>query len=66
MQTLPLIYFRAGSGETVAVPLLVGTASFDATLGYAVPPGRWAMDVVVDLGDRGRFRTPPLPVVVTV
>ncbi len=37
MQKLPLIHFSAAPGETVVVPVLVGTASASQDLGYAVP-----------------------------
>jgi hypothetical protein len=59
-QRAPLIIFRADPGETIVVPLLIGTASFDPSLGYAVPPGRWAMEAVLNFGDHKR-RTPLLP-----
>ena len=42
-QILPLIPFTAAPGDTVRIPLLVGTASYDPALGYAVPAGRWAL-----------------------
>ena len=61
-QTLPLVRFHAPPGESVEIPLLVGTASVDPALGYAVPPGLWAIEVTLGLEDRGNFRTPPLPV----
>jgi hypothetical protein len=63
-QTMPLFSYRIAPGETVAVRLLVGTASFKQTLGYTVPPGEWMMDAIVKVHDRGDRRTPPLPVVV--
>lgn len=59
-QRMPLVLFRAEPGETIVVPLLVGTDSFESTLGYAVPPGLWAMEADLDFGDRKR-RTPLLP-----
>jgi hypothetical protein len=59
-QRMPLVSFRAAPGETIVVPLLVGTDSFDSTLGYAVPPGLWAMEADLKFGDRKR-RTPLLP-----
>lgn len=64
-QILPLVVFGAEPGETVAVPLLVGAASFDPELGYSVPPGRWAMVVPLSLAGRGTWRTPLLPMTVT-
>jgi hypothetical protein len=62
-QRVPLRIFEVDSGETILVPLLVGTASFDPTLGYAVPPGRWAMEAVLNFGVHKR-RTPLLPLFV--
>jgi len=61
-QTMALIEFRAPPGRSVTVPLLVGTTSFKRELGYAVPSGEWMIDAVVDLGEQGRFRTPPFPI----
>jgi hypothetical protein len=62
-QRMPLVIFRAEPGETIVVPLLVGTDSFEFTLGYAVPPGLWAMETDLDLGDHKRS-TPLLPLTV--
>ncbi len=64
-QTAPLVVFRFAPGERVSVPLLVGTTSFVPALGYAIPPGAWAVEAVVDLPGRGRFVTPRLPMTVT-
>ena len=78
-QILPGIYFRAAPGDSVVVPVLVGTASISPDLGYAVPAGEWAIQMVLELEDenaagwrrgtdrpgRRRFRTPPLPITVT-
>jgi hypothetical protein len=60
-QTLPLIRFCARAGGSVEIPLLIGTASTLPRLGYAVPPGRWAIEITLGLGDRGAFRAPPIP-----
>ncbi|MGD0985797.1 MAG: hypothetical protein ABSA65_18610 [Acidimicrobiales bacterium] len=79
-QILPGIYFRAAPGETVVVPVLVGTASFSPDLGYVLPAGVWAIQVVLELEDenatgwqrgtgrpgRRQVRTPLLPITVTV
>lgn len=64
-QALPLVVFRVSPGEIVSVPLLVGTSSFSPELGYAVPPGDWALEAMLDLHGRGRFRTPLLAFTVT-
>jgi hypothetical protein len=63
-QTLPLVPFCAAAGESVEIPLLVGTASIIPRLGYAVPPGRWAIQATLGLTDAGVFQTPPLPIAV--
>jgi hypothetical protein len=60
--TLPGVAFRAAPGEAVNVPLFIGTDSFRGTLGYAVPPGRWAVEAALDLRDAGQWRTPLLPI----
>jgi hypothetical protein len=63
-QTLPLVSFGIAPGATHPIPLLVGTASFDATLGYAVPAGQWAVRAPIAInGDR--MSTPTLPLTVT-
>lgn len=54
-QRTPLIIFTAAPSETVRIPLLVGTASFDPDLGYAVPPGNWRLAAPMDLGDGRRL-----------
>jgi hypothetical protein len=58
--TLPLVLFTADPGTSTDIPLLVGTASREPDLGYAVPLGRWALEAVLDT-DSGSVRTPPLP-----
>ena len=45
---------------TARVPLVVGTASYKKSLGYAVPPGEWMVEVVLRLGE-GERRAPALP-----
>jgi len=64
-QTAPLITFAAGPGETVRIPLLIGTASVTPRLGYTVPPGTWGLRAALDLRDGGRMRTPVLPLQIT-
>jgi hypothetical protein len=67
-QTAPLIIFRAAPGETVRIPLLVGTTSSVPQLGYAIPPGDWLLEARVTLGPHPREspvrRTPPLPLTI--
>jgi len=53
-------------GKESTVPLLVGTASLEPSLGYAIPPGEWALDAILGLGHEGMRRTPPLPLTVTI
>jgi hypothetical protein len=64
-QHLPLVRFTAEPGETVRVPLLVGTASFISRLGYAVPPGQWHLVAPLDLDDGQRLVTPAFEMAVT-
>lgn len=54
--------FGVPAGDTVTVPLLVGTDSFRPELGYAVPPGQWGLRATLspELG-----RTPVLPLTIT-
>jgi hypothetical protein len=61
-QTMPGIEFRIPPDRVIDVPLLIGTASSDPLLGYATPPGRWAIEIPVNVENRGIFRTPPLPI----
>ena len=65
-QHMPGIEFRVPPGGVVDTPLLVGTASTDPLLGYCVPPGWWAIEVSLNLRDRGIFRTPLLHIKVVV
>jgi hypothetical protein len=63
-QALPLVTYRIPPGGTVSIPLLVGTTSSVRTLGYAVPPGAWAIEVPIKIEGSGQFRTPLLPILV--
>ena len=63
-QTMPLVRFVARVGESVEIPLLGGTASPLGSLGYATPPGRWALEVVLSLEDMGAFRAPLMTITV--
>lgn len=51
VQEQPLVVFTAAPAQTVRIPLLVGTASCDPALGYAVPAGRWQLTAPLDLAD---------------
>jgi hypothetical protein len=63
-QAAPLVRFEVLPSESVAIPLLIGTASPAARLGYATPPGQWAIEVTLMLEGRGNYRTPLLPITV--
>ena len=63
-QYSPWIGFTADPGDTLRIPLLVGTASYVADLGYAVPPGQWALFATLELTDGRTRETPLLPVTV--
>ena len=68
-QTFPLVMFRIAPGETERIPLLIGTASFAARLGYALPPGSWGLQATLDLAPDPREhifrRIPVLPLTIT-
>jgi len=61
---LPLVPFRIPPHDFAEIPMLIGTASTAPRLGYAVPPGRWTIEVILQLEDRGSYRTPLLPIIV--
>jgi hypothetical protein len=63
-QTMPGIGFDIPAHGSTTIPLLIGTASTDPSLGYAIPPGDWSFDAVLTL-ERGTYRTPPLPFTIT-
>lgn len=60
---LPRVVFEIAPAQSKLIPLLVGTASGVSELGYAIPPGNWALDAVLQL-QAGSFRTPPLPMTI--
>jgi hypothetical protein len=60
---LPIRLEVPAAGEA-DMPILVATASLVPELGYAIPPGQWAIDLDVEVTGQGRFRTPPLPITV--
>jgi hypothetical protein len=57
---MPLVQFTVPDGGSTLIPLVVGTASFAHDLGYAVPPGEWALTVDLSLGDGRKVRTPAM------
>lgn len=62
---LPMVTFSAAPGGPVRVPLRVVTASGVPDLGYAIPPGQWAMRTTLQLVSGRRVRTPTLALTVT-
>jgi len=68
-QVLPLMIFTLAPERACRIPLVIGTASFTPDLGYAVPPGDWAIRVRLNIGPQpGHARevnTPPLPISIT-
>lgn len=56
----PLVVFTADPGSAISVPLIVGTASYRGSLGYAIPPGTWSIEIVLQLPE-GPRRPPLLP-----
>lgn len=63
-QHMPGVPIDLEPGTTTRIPLLVGTSSCVPALGYAIPPGQWAVRTSVNLGEGHRLRTPPLPLTV--
>ncbi|MCW2548442.1 MAG: hypothetical protein JWN96_2902 [Mycobacterium sp.] len=59
-QRMPRVRFQMAPGETTRIPLLVGTDSYVPRLGYTIPPGPWGLTVDLDLGSRGKLRSPAL------
>lgn len=55
--------FPIEPGERVQVPVFIGTSSFDPALGYAVPPGSWALEVYLDAPEV--MASGPLPLTIT-
>jgi hypothetical protein len=53
--------FEVPAGGVRDIPLLIGTASLNPDLGWAVPPGRWAIQVALPMaGDRHEVGQSPL------
>jgi hypothetical protein len=51
--TLEMRRYQVPAGSSKDVPILIGTASTRSDLGYAVPPGRWALRIVLQIGEDG-------------
>lgn len=62
-QQLPMVTFRVAPGQHTQVPVLVGTDSLVPSLGYAVPPGAWAIVVELPTSD-GFLVSTPLPITI--
>ena len=60
---MPLVRFDVPSGGTGDIPLLVGTASTKPELGWAVPPGPWAVRLVLSHGGEPAVRVLPLQII---
>ncbi|MGI8697189.1 MAG: hypothetical protein ACR2JQ_11195 [Mycobacteriales bacterium] len=76
-QRLLPVVFDARPGETVSIPVLIGTDSLRIELGYVVPPGDWLGYAPLTTGSGPRagegrlaldtedLRTPYFPITVT-
>jgi hypothetical protein len=64
-QIAPLVQFRADPNQTVRIPLFVATDSYVQRLGYAIPPGEWAIFATLELSAGETRDTPLLPITVT-
>lgn len=60
---LPRIGFPIEPHQSRPVPVLIGTASLVPDLGYAVPPGRWALRISLHT-DAGFYLSAPLELTV--
>jgi hypothetical protein len=64
-QAMPLIRFTVPAVGSAVIPFLIGTTSFRPELGYAVPPGQWAVSADLKLEDGRVLRTPAMAITVT-
>jgi hypothetical protein len=62
-QLMPFVRFDVPPGSTSEIPLLVGTASTKPELGWAVPPGPWAVRLVLSYDGESAVRVFPLEIV---
>jgi hypothetical protein len=60
--TMEMRRYEVPGGASKEVPILIGTASTRSDLGYAVPPGPWAIRVLLQLGGGGFQRMVPIEV----
>lgn len=63
-QILPLVVFHVRAGKTVRIPLLVGTASYEPRLGYAIPAGTWQLVAPLELSDGRLLASAPLDIAI--
>jgi hypothetical protein len=61
--TMELRRHQVPAGASNELPILIGTASTRPELGWAMPPGDWAIRIPLQLGDEGFQRTLPIEVV---
>jgi hypothetical protein len=61
--TMELRRYEVPAGALQELPILIGTASSRPELGWAVPPGDWAIRIPFQLGDEGFQRTLSIQVV---
>lgn len=54
-----LRHVTVAAHQTVPVEVVVGTESFDPALGYAVPPGQWAIRAILHVRDAFRDASTP-------
>jgi len=59
-----LIPFHVPPHAIARIPLLIGTASNEPALGYAIPPGEWAVRATLNFGDGRTLNTPVLPLTI--
>lgn len=55
-----LRHVTVAAHQTVPVEVVVGTESFDPALGYAVPPGQWAIRAILHVKDVARDASTPV------
>ncbi|MFF0265519.1 hypothetical protein [Kribbella sp. NPDC004536] len=60
---LPRVEFPIDPHQSRQVPVLIGTASVVPELGYAVPPGRWGLQVSLQT-EAGFYLSEPLELVI--
>jgi hypothetical protein len=63
-QILPLVRVQADPRQAISAPMLIGSASLRPELDYAVPPGRWALEAILEVEEVGRYRSSQLPITV--